>query len=140
MMADRRLSQSDTVPGAARISQGSPVSLTFIMMLMFSMIRRDFIRLMSFPAEWDLWGTYPDELFELQRASYEPGNENASEHHRNGAFHWWLRQDPSAEVLEKLVELTYLDPDPLMGSDVRGYIRRSRQYCAAVAAHFRGAT
>jgi hypothetical protein len=106
----------------------------------FSVTKRDFMRLMSFPTEWDSWGMYPDQLFELQRADYQPGNENAPEHHRNGAFHWWLQQDPSAEVLVKLVALTYLDPDPPMGNDVRGYVKKSKHYNSAVAAHFQGAT
>ena len=98
-MAGHRSRLSITAPGAARICHRISALLNFIMMLMFSMIKRDLIRLMSFPAEWDLWGLYPDELFELQLASSGPGNENASEHHPNGAFHWWLRQDPSALAL-----------------------------------------
>jgi hypothetical protein len=57
--------------------------------------------------------------FAVQIASYLPGDEDAPEHHRNGAFHWWLRKDPIADLLSKLVDLTYLDPDPLMGDDVR---------------------
>jgi len=101
------------------------------------MTKRDFLKLMRFPAEWDSWGMYPDDLLALQIAAYNPGHEAAPEHYRNGAFHWWLRKDPDTEVLGKLVDLSYLDPDPLMGKDVRRYVERSKHFSAEVAAHFR---
>lgn len=85
----------------------------------------EFVNLMRFPPEWDAWGMYPQELFELQLSTYEPGNEDSSEHHRNGAFHWWLRKNPSSEAIGKLIDLTYLDPDPHLGDDVRNHIRSS---------------
>jgi hypothetical protein len=60
-------------------------------------------------------------------AAYEPGMEHASEHDRNGAFHWWLKTLPDKAVLTQLIALSYLDPDQLMAADIRSYI--------ALAAH-----
>jgi hypothetical protein len=64
------------------------------------------------------------ELYQRQLMSYQPGNEKASEHFRNGAFHWWLTRDLSDEMLIKLIFLTAQDPDRMMARDVRGYILR----------------
>ena len=64
--------------------------------------------------------------------SYEPGMENASEHDRNGAFHWWLKRTPSAAQLSLLAKLSYLDPDQIMASDVRDHIRRAANFTGAV--------
>lgn len=89
------------------------------------MTRLQFLELMKFPAEWDQYGMYPEELFQWQIAGYEPGHEEASEHDRNGAFHWWLRQNPSKEELEKLLRLARVDPDAGLGQDVRTYIRKA---------------
>lgn len=84
-----------------------------------------FLTLMNFPSEWKELGMFPAALSRELRARYRPGQEDGSEHDRNGAFHWWLRQNPSAEHLLILIRLTELDPDPLMASDVRRYIARS---------------
>ena len=84
----------------------------------------EFLRLMKYPPEWLEWDMYPDELFEHQILGYEEGNENGSEHDRNGAFHWWLRRDLMTDQLRKLVLLTFRDPDQLMAADAREYIAR----------------
>ena len=89
---------------------------------------------MNFPLEWDSLDMYPDELFEGQVSLYELGDERGSEHYRNGAFHWWLRRQPSKVQLENLLRLAALDPDPLMGEDVRQYIQRSVLFDAELAA------
>ncbi len=88
----------------------------------------EFMHLMHIPSQWDEWGMYPDELFAEQISRYESGHEEGAEHDRNGMFHWWLRRQPTKEQLKKLAQLTLLDPDPLMGEDVRNYIRQS-PYC-----------
>jgi hypothetical protein len=92
------------------------------------MTKLEFLQVMKFPKEWDDWGLYPDELFEIQVAHYKPGHENGSEHDRNGAFHWWLCKEPNSETLIKLVKLTHLDPDPLMAADIRSYIRKAKHF------------
>jgi len=84
--------------------------------------------LFRFPPEWLAKDLYPDKLFEPQLACREPGNENASEHMRNGAFHWWIRQQPNKQQLTDLIELTFLDPDYLMGADVCTYLRQCSNY------------
>jgi len=90
---------------------------------------------MLFPKEWVEWDMLPDELMEIQIKGYEPGHEDASEHDRNGAFHWWLKRNPTKEQLTKLLKLTYLDPDPLMGKDIRSYIRKSNNYTSDIEAN-----
>ena len=82
----------------------------------------EFLTRMKFPIEWITWGMYPDELAKLQVPKYEPNHENGSEHDRNGAFHWWLKRNPTKEQLIKLVRLSFLDEDQVMGGDVRQYI------------------
>lgn len=82
-----------------------------------------FLAFMNFPKEWLEYGMYPDELFYSQLHLYQPGDEEGSEHYRNGAFHWWLKRKPTTEQLSNLVKLTFLDPDALMGNDVRNYMR-----------------
>ena len=89
------------------------------------MNKSDFLVLMKFPLQWQEWGLYPDELFLGQLALYKPGDEAASEHDRNGAFHWWLRRRPDLGVLEKLLLLTQADPDPIMAEDARRYIEEA---------------
>jgi hypothetical protein len=84
--------------------------------------KQEFLRLMHYPSEWTEWDMYPDELLKGQVGAYTPRSERASEHFRNGAFHWWLKRKPSKEQLMKLVRLSYLDPEELMGDDVRRYI------------------
>lgn len=89
---------------------------------------------MRFPQEWISWGMYPDELLEWQLPRYEPGHESASEHDRNGAFHWWLRRQPSKEELQKLIRLAALDPEPLLGEDLRQYFRKAATFDDELAA------
>jgi hypothetical protein len=97
------------------------------------MTRSDFLSLMHFPIEWDRYGMYPDELFEWQISGYQPGHEEASEHDRNGAFHWWLRRNPSKSELEKLIRLARLDPEAALGEDVRGYLRKAERFDSDLA-------
>lgn len=87
--------------------------------------KEEFLKKMNFPKEWLDWGMYPDELFEGQMALYQPGDEEGSEHDRNGAFHWWLKRNPSKEQLKKLIALSFLEPDVSVGGDVRHYIAQS---------------
>jgi hypothetical protein len=89
------------------------------------MMKRKFLRLMHYPSQWMDWGMYPDELFDLQMSGYKAGDERGMEHERNGAFHWWLRRNPTTKQLLKLISLTYLDPDELMAADVRRYIAKA---------------
>lgn len=89
------------------------------------MTKEEFIVLMQFPQEWVTWNMIPDELSQIQMNWYEKGHENASEHDRNGAFHWWLRRNPEKDVLMTLLKLSSLDPDQLMAADVRRYIFRA---------------
>jgi len=77
---------------------------------------------MRFPIEWDTLGMYPQELAKLQIELYEPGHEQGSEHDRNGAFHWWLRQGPARRQVENLRRLAELDPDRLLGQDMLRYL------------------
>ena len=58
-------------------------------------------------------------------SSYEPGMENASEHDRNGAFHYWLKREPNKEKLKRLVALSYSDPDQIMAESVREHISKA---------------
>ena len=94
----------------------------------FSMTKNEFLKLMNFPAEWELWEMYPDELYETQISRYRSGHEDGSEHDRNGAFHWWIRKNPNSDQLRKLLKLTYLDPDIHMAEDVRERLRRVENY------------
>lgn len=88
--------------------------------------KAQFLNLMKFPDEWTSLDMYPDDLALIQISDYEPGSEDASEHFRNGAFHWWLKVGkPSRRQLEKLILLVSVDPDPLMGEDVMSYIRQA---------------
>jgi len=96
------------------------------------MTKSEFLELMKFPPEWESLGMIPEELSKLQLANYKPGHEDASEHDRNGAFHWWLKQDPSEIVLKKLMYLASIDPESLMGYDVRSYIEKASCYSEAV--------
>jgi hypothetical protein len=81
--------------------------------------------LMRFPDEWVTFDMYPDELFHWQLAGYEPGHEDGAEHDRNGAFHWWLRRRPTRSQLKNLLRLAALDPDRLLGDDLRKYIAKA---------------
>ncbi len=92
------------------------------------MTKNKFMELMRFSEEWEKSGMYPDELFLDQFNGYEPGHEEGAEHDRNGAFHWWLKKDPSKEELIILTRLTFLDPDQHMAEDVRSYIIKARNF------------
>ena len=66
-----------------------------------------YLRFMHYPKEWQEWNMLPDKDYLIELILlYEPGNENASEHDRNGVFHWWLRQEPEEDTLLKLTKLT----------------------------------
>jgi hypothetical protein len=90
--------------------------------------KSEFLTLMQYPSEWLEWDMYPDELFNLQVSNFQPGHEQGAEHDRNGAFHWWIRKEPSAEELRKLIQLTHLDPDRPMATDVRTRLRKLPNY------------
>src|SRR5262245_13112389 len=81
---------------------------------------------MGFPPQWLSWGLLPSELATIQLDGYAPGHEDAAEHDRNGAFQWWLWQEPPKEILLKLARLTWLDPDPLMAEYVRQSIAKAK--------------
>jgi hypothetical protein len=38
------------------------------------------------------------------------------------SFHWWLKQDMTADQLKNLILLTFKDPDRIMAEDVRKHI------------------
>lgn len=91
------------------------------------MTKEEFIKLMQYPREWVEWGMLPDELLDEQIAEYELRRGRASEHYRNGAFHFWLRREPSKDVLLKLIKLSFFDPDPLMAYSLRKeYIAKAK--------------
>lgn len=92
-----------------------------------------YLALMHFHPKWNAYGLVPADYLQMLIASYEPGMERASEHDRNGVFHWWLKQSPAKDVLVKLVELSYLDADQLMADDVRRHITKSKRFDSEVA-------
>ncbi len=89
------------------------------------MTRDEYLELMEFPEEWISLGMLPVDLIDQLIAGYVPGNEMASEHDRNGVFHWWLEQSPDRGVLAKLIRLSLVDPDQIMATDVRRHILAS---------------
>ncbi|WP_065427426.1 hypothetical protein [Stenotrophomonas maltophilia] len=89
------------------------------------MDRKSYLEIMEFPAKWQEYNLLPAELIDQLMTTYKPGMEGASEHDRNSVFHWWLRQSPSKDVLMKLAELSFLDPDQAMAGDIRRYITQS---------------
>lgn len=97
------------------------------------MTHSDWLKLMQFPPEWTAWNLIPFALATEQLSGYEPGHEAASEHDRHGAFQWWLRQQPGPDVLVRLAQLSWLDPDPPMGQYVRDCIARQSGNNAEVA-------
>jgi len=99
------------------------------------MTKIEFMKLMRFPEEWLGMGMYTDELFSLQLSGYTPGDEEGAEHDRNGAFHWWLRQQPTKEQLRSILRLASLDPDPALGNDVRTYVRVAKEFDEELAAY-----
>ena len=98
------------------------------------MTKPEFLELMRYPKEWLTLDMYPDELFHGQLSLYVPGDERASEHDRNGAFHWWLRRQPSKAELQNLLRLAALDPEPTLADDLRQYIRKATAFDEQVAA------
>lgn len=97
------------------------------------MTKKEFLTLMNFPKEWELFEMYPEKLAAIQINNYQPGHEAASEHDRCGAFHWWLKQEPTEQQLINLMKLAYLDPEPLMGTDIKTYIVKAKNFSPAVA-------
>jgi len=85
---------------------------------------------MNFPKEWQELEMYPDTSSKIQIAGYKPGNESASEHDRCGAFHWWLKQEPTEDQLIKLMKLAHLEPESLMGEDIKSYILKKQKTTA----------
>ena len=77
---------------------------------------------------------YPEELFQWYLSRYKRGQERGSEHVRNGAFHWWLKRQPTREELANLLRLAALDPDASMGNDVRQYIHKASAFDEQLAA------
>ncbi|SCM51376.1 hypothetical protein BN1044_00838 [Hafnia alvei] len=94
-----------------------------------NMEKKEFLSLMKFPDEWTELDMYPDELFTGQLKLYKSDNDSdGSEHYRNGAFHWWIKINPSNLFLLNLVKLSFLDPDQLMAEDIRSYIIKQINY------------
>ena len=95
----------------------------------------EYLNLMHVPKEWTEWNMLPEESYlEELISTYEPGMEDASEHDRNGFFHWWLKKEPTEEQLLKLAKLTNLDPDDSMSKDVQSYIIKANNCSNKVAA------
>lgn len=103
------------------------------------MTNDDFIKLMQYPREWVEWGLLPSELLNGQVAEYKRGGARASAHYRSGAFDFWLARRPSKGVLLKLIRLSFLDPDPLMGYSLRkDYIAKAKNADEDVSRALRG--
>lgn len=85
----------------------------------YNISKEAFLKLLNYPSQWLGLDMYPDELFQLQLSYYDLGSERASEHYRCSAFYWWLHQKLNSEIIRKYTELTYLDPDSLMGESAR---------------------
>ncbi|MDG9931027.1 MULTISPECIES: hypothetical protein [unclassified Pseudomonas] len=96
------------------------------------MTKVEFLECLGFPDKWLELGLYPDELFSLQLAEHRPEYVSSAEHTRNGAFSWWLHNDPSSELLKQLALLSRLDPDRHLAVDAQARIRESRSYTAEV--------
>ena len=82
--------------------------------------------LLDFPEEWLAWEMYPEEIFLEHRKQFLPGNESDSENERNEVFHHWLAKELSEEQLIQLVQLSQLDPDPLMVEDIQNHIQKHK--------------
>ena len=95
---------------------------------------------MRFPKEWQLLEMYPDEVFELQVAEYEPGHEESAEHYRNGAFHWWLARKPSKEHLLNLARLITRDPEQQMAEHLKTYVRQATHFDSEIEVALSDAT
>lgn len=88
--------------------------------------RPAFAALMQYPQAWLDWGMFPEPLYRIQLAEYEPGSERAAEHVRYGAFGWWAARKPTHAQLLKLAILTWLDPDQLMARGARRELLKNR--------------
>jgi len=87
------------------------------------MTNDEYLELMQFPAEWKEWNLVPDDEFiRTHILSLRPGEEHAPEHYRHEAFHYWLSRMPAADILEKLANLTFVDPDAEMAESIRAEI------------------
>ena len=96
------------------------------------MTHTDWLKLMQFPPEWEAWHLIPNELAAIQLAGFEPEHAGAPEHDRHGSFRWWLKREPSSDVLVQLVQLSWLDPDQPMAQYVRECIAKQPNCNAAV--------
>ena len=84
---------------------------------------QDFLDMMRFPAEWQAWGMTPDEDYIQDMIMHlKPGMEHEYDHFRHHAFHHWLTREPTRDQLEKLVRLTFVDPDQEMARSIRAEI------------------
>jgi hypothetical protein len=90
---------------AARENKHQDIILSIIR----NMEKSDFLNLMKFPEEW--YFMYPDELYNIQLEHYSPGDEQAPEHYRFGAFIWWLRKNPNSDDLAKIKALAEREED-----------------------------
>lgn len=84
--------------------------------------RESFAASMRYPRAWIEWGMYPDALYRVQALEYVPGQEEASEHFRYGAFGWWVARKMTRVQLRKYLALTWLDPDQLMANNARRHL------------------
>jgi len=83
----------------------------------------EYLELMRFPMEWKECNLVPDEDFIKEFIlALKPHQEHVPEHYRHEAFHYWLVQRPATDVLEKLTNLTYADPDQELGKSIRAEI------------------
>ena len=93
---------------------------------------------MQFPSEWKEWNMLPPtEYMNVLACSYELGMENASEHDRNGCFHWWLKKEPSKDKLLLLAKLAALDPDTSMRKYLFDEIRKSENFDNSIEVEFK---
>lgn len=70
---------------------------------------------------------YPDGLFQELLRGYQPGHEHGEEHNRNGTFIGGFGKIQQGTAYETS-KLTFLDPDPMMASDVRRYIEIAQAF------------
>jgi hypothetical protein len=70
---------------------------------------------LGYPAAWQSWGLLDDEFLAEQLARYEAGEDRHIEHYRYAAFKRLLeRMEWPDSLIDQYVELTRLDPDPVM--------------------------
>jgi len=79
----------------------------------------EYFELMSFSPDWKTLDMLPPSDFvQVLIDTYEPGMENASEHDRNGCFHYWLQRELTEIQLTNLKHLAKHDPDKALCSDI----------------------